>query len=124
MIPVLSINFSQCNRLKINQWKLCFLENRFPSGLSHNISNSSKDRRLGPRLESPLGITISMVQNWKKIPVNFHFHFEACSLCSVQSFSSIVQLSNYQFDTVNLKNWLNLSLDSYKVKCKELFLKN
>ena len=37
----------------------------WPSGLSHYVSNSSRDRHIGPRFKSPLEITISIFQNWK-----------------------------------------------------------
>ena len=33
------------------------------SGLSHHVSNSSRDRRLGPRFKSPLGIMILIAQS-------------------------------------------------------------
>ena len=33
----------------------------WPSGLNHHVSNSSRGRCLGPRIESPLGITILKV---------------------------------------------------------------
>ena len=34
----------------------------WPSGLNHHVSNSIRDRRLRPRFESPLGITILIAQ--------------------------------------------------------------
>ena len=37
-----------------------------PSGASRHASNSSRNRRLGPRFESLLGITISIIQNLKQ----------------------------------------------------------
>ena len=41
------------------------------SGLSCHVSNSSRDRRYFPRFKSSLGITISIVRNWKQFLAAF-----------------------------------------------------
>ena len=41
----------------------------WPSGLSYHVTKSSRDRRLGPKFESPLGFTIFIIKNWTLTPI-------------------------------------------------------
>ena len=60
-------NLKQVSRQLQMGWhdnKKVYKQDWLSSGLSRYVSNSSRDRRFGPRFESPLGITISIIQNW------------------------------------------------------------
>ena len=59
--------WGSCRKKYVKNYHNCFsqLNNQgndrpwWPSSLSRHVSNPSKDRCLGPRFESPLGITLS-----------------------------------------------------------------